>query len=271
LILRMSRFAIVHVYFPGHNTLIMKELGNMERWAGRVGVVTGTSSGIGASIAEELVKKGLNVVGIARRVERVEQLAKSLKSEKGKLYALKCDVSKESEIIEAFHWIKKNLGGVDILVNNAAVAIQAPMINGQTEQWKAMLDTNVIGLSICTREALKIMKENGVDDGHIIHINSIAGHRLPPSNRSVMYHATKNAVTVLAEGLRRELIKNNSKIKITSVSPGLVETELPPKEYLETMPILAPKDIADGVLYVLGTPPHVQVHELTIKPVGEII
>ncbi|PSN29530.1 Farnesol dehydrogenase [Blattella germanica] len=100
----------------------------MERWTGRVAVVTGTSSGIGAAIAKELVKKGVKVVGIARRVERVEALSKSLKSEKGELHPLKCDITKDDEIKKAFAWVKSNLGGVDILVNNAAVAIDAQLI-----------------------------------------------------------------------------------------------------------------------------------------------
>ncbi|KAJ9585028.1 hypothetical protein L9F63_020638 [Diploptera punctata] len=242
----------------------------MEKWNGRIAVVTGTSSGIGAAIAQELVKKGLKVVGLARRVERGEELAKSLKSEKGKFYPIKCDINKESEIKEAFQWVKKNLGSVDILVNNAAALGGASLIDGSSEDWKVTLDTNVIGLSICTKEALQIMKEKGVDDGQIIHINSVAGH-VPPGDAAVIYFASKHAVTVLTEGLRRELIKQNSKIRVTSLSPGLVKTEMPPKQYLDTMPCLDAKDIADACLYILGTPPHVQIRELTIIPVGEAL
>ncbi|PSN53616.1 Farnesol dehydrogenase [Blattella germanica] len=240
----------------------------MERWAGRVAVVTGASSGIGASITEELVKKGLKVAGLARRVERVEELAKSLKSEKGSLKALKCDVSKEEEVKETFQWVKNNLGGIDILVNNAGVAFACSPSDGLTEQWKTILDLNVLGLSICTREALNVMKEKGVDDGHIVHINSILGHIPPPNERIAMYTASKHAVTALTEGLRRDLVNKKSKIRITSVSPGLVRTEMPTKELLEKMTSLNPEDIANAVLYALGTPPHVQIHEMTVLPVG---
>ncbi|XP_033606975.1 farnesol dehydrogenase-like [Cryptotermes secundus] len=86
-----------------------------------------------------------------------------------------------------------------------------------------------------------------------------------------MFSASKHAVTALTEGLRRELVNLKSKIRVTSLSPGLVRTEMPPEKFLDTCPSLNPEDIADGVLYVLGVPPHVQIHELIIMPVGQNI
>ncbi|KAJ9580229.1 hypothetical protein L9F63_004102, partial [Diploptera punctata] len=186
----------------------------MERWTGRVAVVTGASSGIGAAIAVALVKHGLKVVGLARRVERIQELTKSLKSTKGELHALKCDVSKEKEIKEAFQWVKKRFGGVDILVNNAAVMFDSSLIDGDNDEMKTMVDLNITGLNMCTKEALKSMKERGVDDGHIINLNSILGHAVLFDGFCV-YTATKHAVTALTEGLRRELVKQKSKIRIT--------------------------------------------------------
>ncbi|XP_069683507.1 farnesol dehydrogenase-like [Periplaneta americana] len=247
----------------------------MERWSGRVAVVTGASAGIGAAIAQELVKKGLKVVGLARRVERVQELEKTLKSAPGKLYPRKCDVTKEEEVKEAFKWVKDNLGGTDILINNAGVGSMNTLIDGPVENWKKILDLNVLALSMCTKEALQSMKEKGVDDGHIIHINSIAGHKV--IDRASMYCSSKHAVTALTEGLRRELVNQKSKIRVTSVSPGLVRTEIglasgaTPEilELFKELPSLESEDIADAVLYVLGAPPHVQIHELMIKPVGE--
>ncbi|KDR14275.1 farnesol dehydrogenase-like isoform X2 [Zootermopsis nevadensis] len=250
----------------------------MERWSGRVALVTGASAGIGAATAEELVKKGLKVVGLARRVEKIEELAESLKSAPGKLYALKCDVTKESEVQAAFEWIKTKLGGVDILINNAGTASNSKLISGPVEKWRKIFDLNVLGLSLCTKEALKSMKERGVDDGHIVHINSIVGHTIPHSDLvDHMYCASKHAVTALTEGLRRELVKQNSKIRVTSVSPGMVATEfmaasgrpVDPEQVYGSHPHLVAKDVADAILYSLGVPQHVQIHELTIKPVGE--
>nr|CAD7597154.1 unnamed protein product [Timema genevievae] len=247
---------------------------DMKRWSGKVALVTGASVGIGAAIVQELVKHGLKVVGLARRAEKVEELAAGLKSAPGKLYAVKADISKEEDILAAFDWIKKNLGGVDILINNAGLGTTDTLSNVGDGSWQ-VLDVNLKGLSIFTREALKSMKERGVNDGHIIHINSIAGHYLPSFFPVTMYHASKHAVTVLTEGLRRELVQLGSKTKVTSISPGLVETEFANirgpegKKVYKENPVLQAKDLADAVIYTLGTPPHVQVHEITIKPTGE--
>ncbi|KDR14279.1 hypothetical protein L798_11728, partial [Zootermopsis nevadensis] len=190
-------------------------------------------------------------------VTMFQELSSSLKSEKGKMYAVKCDVTKESHVTLAFKWVKENLGGVDILVNNAGVAIDSSLIDGSTEDLKKMLDLNILALSVCTKEALKSMKERGVDDGHIININSVAGH-IPPQDYFCMYAATKHAITILTEGLRRELVARDSNIRVTSISPGLVKTDLPPKVVLQVSPYLNPEDIAGSVVYVLDTPPHVQ-------------
>ncbi|XP_069683502.1 farnesol dehydrogenase-like [Periplaneta americana] len=248
----------------------------MERWSGRVAVVTGASAGIGAAIAKELVKKGLKVVGLARRVERVQELEKSLKSAPGKLYPIKCDVTKEEEVKEAFKWVKDNLGGTDILINNAGVASINTLRDGPVENWRKIFDLNVLALSICTKEALQSMKEKGVDDGHIIHINGVSGHKV--IYQFAMCSASKHSVTALTEGLRRELVNQKSKIRVTSVSPGAVTTEIGEAAgatpemtaMFKDMPFLAAEDVADAVLYVLGVPPHVQIHELMIKPVGEV-
>jgi len=251
---------------------------SMDRWKGKVAIVTGASAGIGAAIAEQLVAAGLKVVGIARRKERVEELAKKLQGKSGKLYAVKADVSKEDDILQAFKWVKDNLGPIHILVNNAGFSRDSTLINGDTKKWKEIFDTNVLGLCVATREAVKDMRANKVD-GHIIHINSVAGHCVPKMPGLNVYPASKHAVTALTETLRQELNSVSSKIKITSISPGAVTTEfadaagmvLPPelKEYLKNGPMLKAQDIADAALYVLATPPHVQVHELTIRPVGE--
>lgn len=153
------------------------------------------------------------MVGIARRKERIEELANELKGEKGKLYAVKADVRKEEEILEAFKWIKENAGPVHILVNSAGIFRVTSLGNGDTQMWKDVLDVNVLALCIASREAIKDMKANNVD-GHIIHINSIGGHRpgVPTSNLS---GASKYCVTALTETLRQELNATGSKIKIS--------------------------------------------------------
>ncbi|KAJ8913326.1 hypothetical protein NQ315_013296 [Exocentrus adspersus] len=250
---------------------------SMDRWIGKVAVVTGASSGIGAAIAERLVKEGLKVAGLARRDDRLEDLAKKLSSQKGIFLPIKTDISKESDILNAFKKIKEQLGPIHILVNNAGIVPPGSnILEGNIDAWTNIFEVNVIGLCIATREAIKDMKANNVN-GHIIHINSILGHQVIQFKNMSLYPATKFAVTALAETLRLELGNQKSKIKITNVSPGLVDTEIigaakesPAfKEIIANQAILFPEDIADGVVYALSTPPHVQIQELTIRPVTE--
>ncbi|RZC37292.1 dehydrogenase/reductase SDR family member 11-like, partial [Asbolus verrucosus] len=244
---------------------------SMERWCGKIAVVTGASAGCGAAIAEVLVKEGLQVVGLARRKERIDELAQKLTGAKGKLYAIKADMTVENDIIEAFRWIKDNLGPVSVLINNAGLSQPNTLIGGNTEMWKRVLDTNVLGLTIATREAIEHMNANEID-GHVIHINSILGHYVAQVPKLNMYSASKFAVTALTETLRQELVALGSKIRITSVSPGPVDTEFATasnlyenKDYeklYKAMPKLKGEDVADAVVYVLSTPPHVQVWSL---------
>lgn len=249
----------------------------MERWAGRVAVVTGASSGIGASIAESLAREGMVVVGLARRKNRLQDSAEALSIAKGKLYPVQCDVCNEEEILEAFRWIRNHLGAIDVLINNAGVAHFANIISGDTEGFRRILDVNVLAVAICTREAVANMRARRVD-GHIININSVSGHYIPSTGKHLsLYPSSKYAMTAMTEVVRRELISAKTNIKVTSLSPGLVQTEImEATDWVENVadhdaPSLQAKDIADAVLYVLGTPPNVQITELTIRPVGERI
>ncbi|XP_058838956.1 farnesol dehydrogenase-like [Topomyia yanbarensis] len=243
----------------------------MDRWVGKVAVVTGASAGIGAVIAEELAKAGMITIGLARRVERVEALKAHLPVESSiRLHALNCDVSKKEDIREAFQQIREQFGGIDVLINNAGIVKQTALFAEDDGQaLKEILDTNVLGLTLCSREAFKSMKQRSVA-GHIVHINSIAGHKVLPFPHMNMYAASKYAVTAITETMRNELREMHSKVKVTSISPGVVKTEIVAGlEDHKDFPKLECEDIANAVLYVLGTPERVQIHELIIKPVGE--
>lgn len=157
---------------------------------------------------------------MARRSEKVEQLAKKLSNSKGKLYALKADIAKEEDILAAFKWVKDNLGPVHILINNAGVIQPTTLYNGDTDKWKKILDINVLGLCIATREAINVMRENKID-GHIVHINSTVGHKVIDLGGMNIYPASKHAVTALTETLRLELNRIGSKIKISVKSSNV--------------------------------------------------
>ncbi|XP_055536149.1 farnesol dehydrogenase-like [Wyeomyia smithii] len=244
----------------------------MDRWVGKIALVTGASSGIGAATTKALLQAGLVVIGMARRVERVEKLKSELPATiQQHLHAIRGNVSNEEDILTAFKWIEAKFGGVDVLINSAGVFhYKLKMIDEtNTAQLREIIDTNVLGLAMCSREAFNSMRKRAAD-GHVININSIAGHRSHYPGMNI-YCASKFAVTAITETLRQEFKAENTKIKITSISPGAVRTEMLPKERLELgIAVLEAEDIADAVLYVLATPPRVQVHELTIQPVGQL-
>ncbi|KAG5899361.1 hypothetical protein JTB14_036850 [Gonioctena quinquepunctata] len=249
----------------------------MDRWKGKVAIVTGASSGIGAAIVKKLVEEDLIVVGLARRVDRMEELRDELVTKKTNFHPLKCDISKESDTQSAFKYVVDNIGPIHVLVNNAGCVTNSSLALGPTETWKQVLDVNVLGLCVATREAIKDMRKNNVD-GHIIHMNSILGHNIVEIDGLNIYPATKYAVTAMTETLRKEFNKMKSKIKITSISPGIVATDIFSAGNLDQIerqlkndeiPCLASEDVADAVYYILSTPPKVNITELTIRPVNE--
>ncbi|XP_068583984.1 dehydrogenase/reductase SDR family member 11-like [Cebidichthys violaceus] len=255
----------------------------MDRWRGRVALVTGASVGIGAAVAEELVRCGMKVVGCARDVEKIQKLAAECQSaaHSGVLVPFKCDLTNEEEIVSMFAAIKEQHRGVDVCINNAGLGHPESLLNGKTSGWKNMLDVNVLALCICTREAYRSMKERDVDDGHIININSMSGHRVARGADGHFYSSTKYAVTALTECLRQELREANAHIRATCISPGVVETDFfsrlykdnPDKaaeSYSRFKPLEA-VDIANSVTYVLSAPPHVQIGDVQMRPVEQVL
>ncbi|XP_066259166.1 farnesol dehydrogenase-like [Euwallacea similis] len=248
---------------------------SLNKFVGKVAVVTGASAGIGKSIAESLVKQGLVVAALARRFDRLQQMSKQLNGEKGKLVPYQCDVSQQDQIISVFKKITSELGPIHILVNNAGLSRMTTIIDGDIDKWKLALDTNLLGATICIREAIASMKSANIK-GHIININSVLGHVVADLPTLNVYPATKHGLTAMTETVRFEIIKENLPIKITSISPGYVKTEFvsaftsggPPFPGLAEMRGLESEDIRDTVLYVLSTPDHVNIQELTVTAQG---
>jgi len=250
----------------------------MDRWAGRVAVVTGASAGIGAAIATSLVRAGMKVVGCARRQERVDALAEQLKGEQGRLYSRRCDVAEENQIREMFNWIEEHpdLGRVDVCINNAGLSAAETLMDGKVDDWRRMLDVNVLALCLATQLSIKSMTKHGIDDGQVVMVSSFSGHRVPPSPSTRFYAATKFAVTGLLEGWRQEVRDMGSNIRVAAISPGLVETEFQQAMYpgdperaaaiTSAFDCLQSKDMADTVLHILAAPKHVQIHDVLIRP-----
>ncbi|MEX2381720.1 MAG: SDR family NAD(P)-dependent oxidoreductase [Opitutales bacterium] len=244
----------------------------MEGWKGRVALVTGASSGIGAAVARALSEAGLRVVMWARRMDRLEELAGKLP---GEVLLRKVDLRSEEEILAGFEHLRERWGGCDALINNAGLGHKTSVMEGETGAWREMLEVNVLGLLICTREALSDMRRRE-NAGHVIHLSSMAGHRVPPGTG--VYSATKFAVRALTEATRQELREIESPIRVSAISPGLVVTEFHEKFYQSREraeevygrhQCLRAADVAQQVIWLLGQPPHAEIHDILMRPTAQ--
>jgi NADP-dependent 3-hydroxy acid dehydrogenase YdfG len=237
-----------------------------------VAMVTGASSGIGRAIALKLAQEGYRLALGARRLERLEELATELQALGAEVLIQAVDLRQEADILAFFQAIRQRWGGVDVLINNAGLGHKQSLLDGDTEAWRDMLEVNVLALCICTREATRDMRQRG-GKGHVVHISSMSGHRVPGG--SGVYSATKFAVRSLTEGLRQELRQAGLNIRVSSISPGFVETEFAAQYHqsqekadalYSQFPVLQPEDIANTVAYILTQPDHVQIHDVLMRP-----
>ncbi|KAL4091612.1 hypothetical protein QTP88_026271 [Uroleucon formosanum] len=256
----------------------------MEQWRDKVAIVTGASAGIGAAIVVKLAKSGVHVAALARRGNLLKELADSLTDKDyGPIYTKVCDVTNEQAVKDVFSWVDSTLGGPSILINNAGISKSLNIKycfcdkDGKLEVWQETLNLNVPALSVCSREAYKSMTKNKID-GHIVQINSNIAHCLTPYFGLKMYNASKKAVMVLCDGLRHELQLMGSKIKVSSINPGSVATDMLADivKIMTDRPtinitILDVEDVANAVITSLATPPNVLIAEMTIIPTGSLI
>src|SRR2546421_75907 len=245
------------------------------RLEGRVAAITGASSGIGEATAVALAGEGAAIALGARRVDRLEELGRRIEADGGRALVRELDVTDEQQAHAFVRETQSGLGGIDILVNNAGVMLLGPIEGADTEQWRRMVEVNVLGLLYCTQAALPIMREAG--GGHIVNISSVAGRVGNPG--SAVYNATKWAVVGFSEALRKEA--GYSKIRVTCVEPGFVRTELQGlnedpavRGALDQMgkpigEVMEADDIAEGIRYAVCAPARVNVNELLIRPTGQ--
>lgn len=231
--------------------------------------IMGASSGIGEATTKLLAKKGAKLVIAARSEDKLKQLSTALA--KDDIYYKKVDVTNYDEVQEAIDLTIEKFGRIDVLFNNAGVMPTNPLIAGQRDEWKQMLDINVMGVLNGIAATLPIMVKQ--QKGHIISTDSIAGHKIYPN--AVVYGATKFAVRAIMEGLRQEHLSDN--IKSTIISPGNVTTELyktiNDKKAREDefnlrneTELLTAEDIASAVAYAIDTPERMSVNEMVVRP-----
>lgn len=247
-------------------------------WKGRIALITGASSGIGSGVALALAEMGMKLAISARRVHRLEELAPQLKAAGAEdVLILPMDMRQEQDIIDGFARIESHWGsGVHVLINNAGLGAAEPLMSGDTDAWRNMLEVNVLAVAVATREAIGQMQAHG-GPGHVIHISSMSGYRV--TQGSGMYSASKHAVRAMTEGLRGELRAAKSTIRVSAVSPGFVETEFAQKyhgneEAAESTygnyPVLQIDDLGRTVRFLLESPAHMEVHDILLRPRDQV-
>ena len=251
-------------------------MNGMERWKGKVALVTGASVGIGKATAQALARAGMKTAVSARNAQRLEELKAALEKEGAQVLPVAADLQKEEDIHRLFADLRKAWGGVDVLINNAGLGFHGTFAEQSPAEWRNILDVNVLALSVCIQEALGDME--GRPEAHIINVSSIAGHRVPPGTGNPYYSASKHAVKALTDALRMELVAKSSPIRVGMVSPGMVETEFheraskgagDSKEFYSRYRVLDASDVADAIRYMLATPPHVAIHDIIMRSVAQ--
>lgn len=241
---------------------------------GKAALVTGASSGIGEATALALAAEGAAVAISGRRTDRLEALARRITESGGTAKAITADVSAEDQAREMVAEANAALGRLDILVNNAGVMLLGPIAHADTEDWRRMMETNVLGLMYATHAALPLMRAQG--GGHVVNISSVAG-RTARAGAGV-YNASKWGVGAFSESLRQEVSKD--RIRVTIIEPGAVATELThhitnaeakrqTEQFVGSMTPLESEDIAAAILYAVTQPPRVNVNEILIRPTDQ--
>ena len=244
----------------------------MKPLENQVAIITGASSGIGEATALALAAAGAKVTLAARRKDRLGNVKKKIDDSGGEALLVQTDVSVRAEVEVLVAQTQKKWGRIDMLVNNAGVMMLSFMNKLKVEEWEHMIDLNLKGVLYGIAAVLPLMREQR--RGHIINISSDADRKVFPG--SAVYSATKAAVTLLSEGLRFELAREQMPIRVTSISAGAVTTELAKhitdKDIFDvfrshpSIEFMKPADIAAAVMYAVTQPPHVDINNILLRP-----
>jgi clavulanate-9-aldehyde reducatase len=231
-------------------------------------LITGASSGIGEATAEAIVAAGGSVALGARRKDRLDELAGRLGDG---AHAIEADISSEEQARRLVDEANERMGGLDGIVNNAGVMLLGLVQGADTEEWRRMVDVNLLGLLYCTHAALPIMRDGG--GGDVVNVSSVAGRTAAMG--AAVYNLTKFGVVAFSEALRQE--GAHIGVRVTCVEPGFVETELQGhnrnpmiveriEKEREKVDPLQSEDIANAIVYALSQPEHVSINEILVRP-----
>lgn len=241
--------------------------------------ITGASSGIGAACAQIFAKGGAKLILAARRVEKLDRLAKELVETKSvasmnQIYLLELDVRDRPQVESAITALPDAWKNIDILINNAGLSRGLDKLHeGNFQDWEEMIDTNVKGLLYMTRAIVPGMVSRG--GGHVVNIGSIAGRQAYP--KGSVYCASKAAVRAISDGLKQDLL--GTAVRVTEIEPGLVETEFSnvrfhgdaekAKNVYQGLTPLTADDVADVVYFCATRSPHVNISEVLLVPTDQ--
>jgi NADP-dependent 3-hydroxy acid dehydrogenase YdfG len=236
--------------------------------SGRVAVITGASSGIGAATARALARDGYRVALLARRANRIQALADELGD--GAI-AIEADVTDRDSLVAAAERVQNEFGGADILINNAGVMLLGPFSPEQRDDYRQMIDVNLTGAITATEVFLDQLVAAG---GDLVSISSVAGRTARP--RNAVYAATKWGIVGWSEGLRQELQPN---VRVMVIEPGAVESELTDhithaetkaasKDYVRDLAIKA-EDIAEVIAFAVSRPKRMTLNEILVRPTAQ--
>ena len=241
---------------------------------GTVALVTGASSGIGAATAAALAEHGAAVALAARRKDRLEVLAATIRGHGGTALVLETDVTDQQQAADAVERTVAELGRLDTLINNAGVMLLGQAVGAPLAEWEQMVQLNVLGLLYCAHAALPHLLR-AADDGprHVadmVNISSVAGRVARNGNN--VYSLTKHGVGAFSESLRQEVTRRY--VRVSLVEPGATATELASHNRPEVLATLSSQtgprmeagDIADAIAYVVTRPRHVAINEMLIRP-----
>jgi NADP-dependent 3-hydroxy acid dehydrogenase YdfG len=260
--------------------------------SGKTAIVTGASSGIGRAIAERLGAAGAHVYLGGRTRDAMERSRQHIEAAGGRATVVTHDVRDVQQVQELVARAARESGRLDIMVNNAGVSYPSPIAEADPEEWRTMLETNVLALLVGSQAAIRAMRQCGAQ-GHIVNISSIAAQR----SDSGVYGATKHAVNCISSTLRRELEEDS--IRVINIMPGAIATNfarnfdpaflanfiqasgvqveikrgerLPDAVFEKLQPVMRqmlsnPEDVADAVLYAVSVPIHVNIAEVVVRP-----
>ena len=250
-----------------------------DRLDGTVALITGASSGIGAATALELAGLGAAVSLVARRSDRLEELATVIRGQGGLALVLKADITDEPQAREVVDRTAAELGRLDTLVNNAGVMLLGPVADAPMSEWQRMININLLGLLYCTHAALPLLLDavgtspRRVAD--IVNISSVAGRTM--RSGSAVYNATKHGVGAFTEALRQEVTRRY--LRVSVVEPGAVETELVTHNRPEIRSGLEARfdeqermqasDIAEIVSFIVTRPRRTALNEVLVRPTDQ--